>query len=187
MGPRVREDDVPGAWALNDPAAARTRFRRPLFRRDVDDGLEPPAELDRVVLRQARVAIEDERPLRMFRLSRWAAPVAIAATLVLGLSIVFKAGMETEPKIPTVTVESASQRYEPPVETLAPPPPPPAAEVSAADSGAVVVDLAPWRRDARSWQAEIQRLRTSGDAARADAEQAEFNRHQRAYAGSPDR
>jgi hypothetical protein len=163
------------------------RRRRPVFRRDVDDGLEPPPELDRIVLRQARQAIEDERPLRMFRMSRWAAPVAIAATLVLGLSIVFKAGMDPEPRIPQVTVESAAQRYETPAETFSPPPPPPAAEVGAADSGAVVVDLTPWRRDARSWQAEIQRLRTRGEVARAEAEQAEFNRQQRAYAASPDR
>jgi hypothetical protein len=161
--------------------------RRPMFRRDVDDGLEPPAELDRIVLRRARVAIEDERPLRMFRMSRWAAPLAIAATLVLGLSMVFKAGMETEPKIPQVTVESAAQRYEPPAEALAPPPPPSATALPAADSGAVVVDLAPWRRDAATWQAEIRRLRSSGDVARAEAEQVEFNRQQRAYAASPDR
>ena len=59
---------------------------RPLFRRDVDDGLEPPAELDRIVLRQARQAIEDERPVRMFGMPRWAAPMAIAASLVLGIS-----------------------------------------------------------------------------------------------------
>ncbi|HKU88284.1 MAG TPA: hypothetical protein VJP84_00715, partial [Steroidobacteraceae bacterium] len=63
--------------------------RRPLFRGDVDDGLEPPAELDRIVLRQARDAIEDDRPIRFFGMPRWAAPVAIAATLVLGISIVF--------------------------------------------------------------------------------------------------
>jgi hypothetical protein len=46
---------------------------------------------------------------------------------------------------------------------------------------------AAWRRDARSWQAEIERLRASGDTARADAELAEFNRQYRAYAVSPDR
>ena len=33
---------------------------------------EPPAELDRLVLRQAREAIENDRPLRVFRAPRWA-------------------------------------------------------------------------------------------------------------------
>ena len=58
--------------------------RKPVFR-SPDDMFEPPAELDRVVLRQAREAIESERPVRVFRDPRWAAPVALAATLVLGV------------------------------------------------------------------------------------------------------
>jgi hypothetical protein len=174
------------------------RRRRRLFRGDVDDGLEPPAELDRIVLRRARDAIEDDHPVRFFGMPRWAAPVAIAATLVLGVSIVFRAGLQPEQRVPQVRVENISQRVEigepaatsPPAETPAPP-----ADASA--GGAVVIDLASpmnvnntvpaWRHDAKAWQAEIQRLRTSGDAARADAEQAEFNRQFRAYAASPDR
>jgi hypothetical protein len=160
--------------------------RRPLFRRELDDGLEPPAELDRVVLRQARDAIEGDRPLRMFKMSQWAAPTAIAATLVLGLSIVFKAGMDSDTKVPEVTVESTAQRHEAPAEGHSPPPPAPLPGASAESDG-LVADNTPWRADARAWQAEIQRLRSTGDLARADAEQAEFNRHQRAYAASPDR
>ena len=115
--------------------------RRPLFRRDVDDGLEPPAELDRIVLRQARDAIEEDRPLRLFGMPRWAAPVAIAATLVVGLSIVFRAGMEPERRVPEVRVESVAQRvdYPPQAERAAPAPEAPP-ETDA--SGAVVVDLA---------------------------------------------
>ncbi len=216
--------------------------RRPLFRRDVDDGLEPPAELDRVVLRQAREAIEGDRPLRVFRASRWTAPVAIAATLVLGLSIVFKAGIPELDKVPEVTIENVAQRVEYPAAESAPPPAQVRAEVpEAADmQGPVVVDLASparntaapvappppaptvmargevakglragapletasapsaaeapvtadvpdWRRDSKTWQAEIDRLRASGDHARANAELAEFNRQHRAYAVAPDR
>jgi len=200
--------------------------RRPLFRRDVDDGLEPPAELDRIVLRQARDAIEGERPMRLFGMPRWAAPVAIAATLVLGLSVVLKTGMEPSDRIPEVRVENIApevrvediapevrveeiaQRIDPPDAQVATPPaiaPAPAPPNAPAASDAVVVDLASppvmattsaparageaaaWRRDARSWQAEIERLRASGDTARADAELAEFNRQYRAYAVSPDR
>jgi hypothetical protein len=44
-----------------------------------------------------------------------------------------------------------------------------------------------WRRDTRSWLAEIERLRSTGDIARAEAELAEYKRQQRAYAGAPDR
>jgi hypothetical protein len=170
--------------------------RGPLFRAELDDDLEPPAELDRLVLRQAREAIQPQPPMRLLRMPRWAAPVAIAATLVLGLSVVFKASLPVEHKIPRVTVENAAQRLEQaaPVSEAAPP------------EGTVIVDLAPpraardtvavvpagngatpWRRDAQSWRAEIERLRSAGEVARADAEQAEFNRQQRAYAVSPDR
>lgn len=165
--------------------------RRPLFRGDVDDGLEPPAELDRIVLRQARDAIEDVRPIRFFGMPRWAAPVAIAATLVLGLAVVFKAGVQPQDRVPEVRVENVAQRIDvtpaAPVVAQAPAEAAPA-DASGADNSVVTVDLAPaWRHDARTWQAEIQRLRASGQGARADAEQAEFNRQFRAYAGSPDR
>jgi hypothetical protein len=44
-----------------------------------------------------------------------------------------------------------------------------------------------WRRDTKSWLAEIERLRNAGDIARAEAELAEYKRQQRAYAGAPDR
>jgi hypothetical protein len=167
--------------------------RRSPFRREADDGLEPPPELDRIVLRQAREAIESERPMRLFRMPRWAAPVAIAATLVLGLAVVFRAGMPPTERVPEVRVENAAQRIDFP-----PPAPPPATSVPTAtdpESGTVVVTLgtpmgatAPsWRSDAKAWQAEIERLRASGEQARAAAEQAEFNRQYRAYAVSPDR
>jgi hypothetical protein len=145
------------------------RKRRPLFR-ELDDGIEPPAELDRIVLRHARQAIEPEPEMRVYRSPRWAAPVAIAATLVVGLAFVLQFGPPARPTVqPEVTVENIAQRVE------VPPAPPAAA------------DTPEWRRDARSWMAEIERLRASGDLARANAEQAEFNRQHRAYAASPDR
>jgi hypothetical protein len=45
----------------------------------------------------------------------------------------------------------------------------------------------PWRRDAQTWLAEIERLRAAGNHAAADAEMAEYNRQHRAFAGAPDR
>jgi len=147
--------------------------RKPVFRPD-DEMFEPPAELDRVVLRQAREAIKPEEPMRVFSAPRWSMPIALAATLVLAFAVIFRAGMPQEkasPK-PEVTVQSISDRVESPAVAAAP--------VVASESPA-------WRRDAKSWQAEIQRLRDAGDTARADAEYAEFKRQQRAYASSPDR
>src|SRR5689334_3558074 len=88
------------------------RRRRPLFRADVDDGLEPPPELDRIVLRQAREAIEADRPVRLLGMPRWAAPLAIAATLVMGLAIVFRAGLSPVERVPEVKVENVAQRID---------------------------------------------------------------------------
>jgi hypothetical protein len=225
------------------------KFRPP------DDVFGPPEELDRVVLRQAREAIETPRPVGVFRGPRWATPVALAATLVLAVGVVFHAGMpqKREP-VAEVSVQSVAQRVDYPSEetetapAAAPAPSPRAiaankvAREAADASGTVVVDLAApaeadrfspppaaapvvarrageqslrersvaeaaadssagarsapaaipaavpdWRRDTKSWLAEIERLRNAGDTARADAELAEYKRQQRAYAGAPDR
>jgi hypothetical protein len=178
--------------------------RRPLFRREVDEGLEPPAEVDRLVLDRARDAIREPEPMRFYRGPRWAAPMAIAATLVLGLAFVFHSGTpETRQVVPEVRVENVSARYvEPaaPAPTPAPPPPSVQQSASAGTADTMVVDLVPpsaatpvagetpaWRRDPGTWLAEIERLRAAGETARADAEMAEFNRLHRAQAGSPDR
>jgi hypothetical protein len=162
--------------------------RKPVFRAP-DDLFEPPAELDRLVLRQAREAIEAERPMRVFRGPRWAAPVAIAATLVLGVAIVFRVGMPPKRAVvPEVTVQNVAQQLE--YREAAPAP---ALESPAAAGDEVIVELSPakqspgWRRDSKTWLAEIERLRNAGDTQRADAELAEFKRQQRAYAGAPDR
>ena len=74
---------------------------------------EPPAELDRVVLRQAREAIETGRPLRVFRNPRWATPVALAATLVLAFTVLFYAGLpQTRSPVPEVTVQNVAERVD---------------------------------------------------------------------------
>jgi hypothetical protein len=52
---------------------------------------------------------------------------------------------------------------------------------------ATSTEVPTWRHDPKTWMAEIERLRNAGDTARADAELAEFNRQQRAYAVGPDR
>jgi hypothetical protein len=160
--------------------------RRPLFRRDVDDGLEPPPELDRVVLRQAREAIRAEDPMPLYRGPRWAAPMAIAATLLLGLAVVFQVADQQAPTPEReVRVESVAQRTDSAAELIPPAPPPAAPATRQADVSTSA--SAAWRQNPEAWLAEIQRLRAAGDTARADAELAEYNRQQRAFAASPDR
>ena len=81
-----------------------------MFRRPPDDPLEPPDELDRIVLRQAREAIKSDEPMKVFSGPRWSVPVALAATLLLAFTVVFQAGMPAK-KAPTpeVTVQNVAQ------------------------------------------------------------------------------
>lgn len=225
--------------------------RKPVFGRATEDPLEPPDELDRVVLRQAREAIQGERPQRVFKGPRWGAPLAVAATLLLAMTVILHVGMSAKPvPRPEVTVQTISQRIEqaapavrapannsaradaaqPAAAAAAPnaggavpggfvseeeagryahaPPAAPRTGVIVADraagSGAVVTDVsappseaqravakaapAPvFRRDSKTWLAEIERLRADGNAVQAEAELAEYKRQHRAYAVSPDR
>jgi hypothetical protein len=250
------------------------RRRRPMFGRPGDD-LEPPAELDRIVLRQAREAIEAEKPQRVFRAPTWGMPVALAATLVLAFTIILRVGAPTKEARPEVTVQNVARSIEFPASPAAAPAPGDSAagaEIAEQDAPVIVnltdpvADARParrldkvadnartrpaappfaseeeanrysqpagasssrtaadeqyagvvingqraevtrtgelrtesaaakagapapeWRRDSRTWLAEIERLRAAGDVARADAELAEYKRQHRAYAGAPDR
>jgi hypothetical protein len=225
--------------------------RKPIFGRASDDPLEPPDELDRIVLHQAREAIRAERPQRIFKGPRWGAPLAVAATLLLAMTVILHVGMPAKPlPRPEVTVQTVSQRIDPaaPAELAAannsaradaaparvapaaaasdsaapggfvseeeadryahaPPAAPRAGAIiedPVPDSRAVVADIsappsearrdgakgarAPvFRRDSKTWLAEIERLRADGNAAQAEAELAEYKRQHRAYAVSPDR
>ena len=268
------------------------RRRKPTFRRAPDDVLEPPPELDRIVLRQAREAIEAERPQRVYRGPGWGAPLALAATLLLAFTIILQVGMPKKARVPEVTVQTVAQRLDYPAaapaaatpraaapmadvpyanaarseavvdlaepvaekrevagpapqergaamadasltasapalvsqeeaDRYAPAPPPapsPARARSSAgttQSGVVVEDTLTgsrnvitsvqpppteaqralakassspeWRRDSKTWLAEIERLRAEGRSAEADAEMAEFKREHRAYAVAPDK
>lgn len=183
--------------------------RKPVFRPPADETFEPPAELDRVVLRQAREAIKPPEPMRMFSAPRWSMPIALAATLGLAFTVIFRAGMPppTQASKAEVTVQNVAEAVEAPSAIAAPPPAEaeraPMANASNARraDASVAMDAAGaapapaakashvpgWRNDPKSWLAEIQRLRDAGDSARADAEYAEFKREHRAYAVAPDR
>lgn len=54
---------------------------------------EVPAELDRLVLRQAHDAVKSTRPAKPRTWMRWTAPLALAASAVLVVSIVIESGV----------------------------------------------------------------------------------------------
>jgi len=139
--------------------------RKPLFRRPVDD-LQPPEEVDRVVLRRAREAIEIERPQRAFRGANWGAPLAIAATLLVVFSVVVHFMQTSSKAVPEVTVQQVAQ----PVAAASP-----------------AVTTPAWRNDSQSWLAQIEKLRAAGRNAEADAELAAYKREHRALAVDPNR
>ena len=121
------------------------RRRKPRFRAP-DDMFEPPAELDRLVLRQAREAIESERPLKIFHGPRWAAPVALAATLLLTVTIILQTGVPPKPApVPEVTVQNIAERVEMSAAAAPLAPAPSAADQRARDdapASGVIVELA---------------------------------------------
>jgi hypothetical protein len=86
---------------------------------NIDEPLEPPGELDDSVLKQARAAIQGRRQ-QPSRPGRWAMPVALAATILLCLSVVLNVKLNTNR--PTVGRPSPA-----PVAGNAAPAPPPAA------------------------------------------------------------
>ncbi|MEO8062696.1 MAG: hypothetical protein ABI821_08095 [Pseudomonadota bacterium] len=151
--------------------------RKPIFSRSAEEPLEPPDEVDRLVLHQAREAVEGARPTRVFRSPRWGAPLAVAATLVLALTVILQTGMPAKPEpIPEVTVQTVAQRLDYPA-AAAPAPAPAAnnrarAEVARPAEAAVAaensdssfsVDLGP---DAMSAPARTGGLVSEGEAER---------------------
>ena len=170
--------------------------KRPVFRRPTDDEIEPPNDVDRLVLRQARDAIKPAQPERMYRGPGWGVPLAVAATLLVCLSMVLHVVMPRK-TAPADATQQVAQRVNaaPAGETGAAPSTvaapsttaAPAAMPADASAGIAAATDTPWRGDARSWLAEIERLRAEGKAAEADAELTLYKRQHRAYASSPDR
>lgn len=71
---------------------------------------EVPAELDRLVLRQAADAVKSRRPSWM----RWTAPLAVAASAVVVLSIVVETGVRDETAVlhsPAATIEAKRREH----------------------------------------------------------------------------
>jgi hypothetical protein len=78
----------------NDDFEAYLKRRVPVDRRlALIDRLEPPPELDRIIIGQARLAIQGPAPMPVFRAPKWALPMGLAATILVSLSILLDLGM----------------------------------------------------------------------------------------------
>jgi hypothetical protein len=78
----------------NDDFEAYLKRRVPIDRRvALIDRLEPPPELDRIIIGKARVAIQGPAPMPVFRAPKWALPMGLAATILVSLSILLDLGM----------------------------------------------------------------------------------------------
>ena len=156
--------------------------RKPLFRRATAHELEPPEDVDRLVLRQAREAIKPAKHLEEIRGPGWGMPLALAATVLITVTIVLNVMVPKKAGHASADIHQVAQRVDSPApgETSAP---------AAAEQSATAKTAASpaWRRDGQSWLAEIDKLRAEGKNAEADAEMAEYKRQHRAYASGPDR
>jgi hypothetical protein len=175
--------------------------RSPLQRKLTEiDRLEPPQELDRIVLSRARVAIEGSESMPLYRSLRSSLPFGLAATLVLVITVV----IATHPRSashPSPAVAKAVPASAPGRQAAAPPP-------AAMRSSAAVDALgetklaapvpgrvmaipatsanlqAPPARDATAWLKDIRELRRSGRNAEAEREWSAFLKAHPEYSGS---
>jgi hypothetical protein len=110
------------------------------------DRLEPPAELDRIIIGHAREAIHGPIPVGHFRGSglpapRWALPMGMAATILLSLSILLDLGMKGAMQRDASWGPRAARTVAAPAELVLAMPPQPAVE--SAPEPASVAQLAP--------------------------------------------
>jgi hypothetical protein len=88
--------------------------RSPLHRRLSDiDNAEPSVEIDRLVLNRAREAIDTPSP-PLFKTSRWALPLGLAATILIAFTVVLNIDHHA------ATTRSAASTASPPAARAAP-------------------------------------------------------------------
>ncbi len=64
------------------------------------DRLEPPPELDRIIIGNARKAIQGATPAPVYRAPKWALPAALAATIVISFAVVLELGLRPHQSAP---------------------------------------------------------------------------------------
>jgi hypothetical protein len=86
------------------------------------DRLEPPPELDRIVIGNARRAIQGAAPVRLYKAPKWALPVGLAATIVLSSVVVLELGLRAkQPVVAQEPVETELVAEAPEASALAAP------------------------------------------------------------------
>lgn len=160
----------------NDDFEAYLTRRRPIQTGpSPTDGLEPPAELDRIVIGKARQAIQPPPTLRMFRGPGWALPVGLVATL----SLVVVVGLHFGARMPSVAAR-VKEAATPAAQSVAGAQAGDRAAKSPAFAGkAAEVQLdREAHPDPAVWLAAIQKLRATGQT---DAAERELSRFRDAY------
>ena len=101
------------------------------------DRLEPPPELDRIIIARARQSIQAAPPVPLFRAPRWALPMGMAATILISLSVLLDLGMRDavrrDARRPAMIVAAMARQSEPA-----------AAATSAATAAPAAIETAPW-------------------------------------------
>jgi hypothetical protein len=64
------------------------------------DHLEPPPELDRIIIGNARRAIQGASPVRLYQAPKWALPAGLAATIVISSVVVLELGLRAKQPAP---------------------------------------------------------------------------------------
>ena len=148
----------------------RARFDRRLKSLD---RLEPPLELDRIIIGQARQAIQGAPPVPMFRAPRWALPMGMAATILISLSILLDLGVRDAIRkdagrpgamVRAIAPSAAPGPALPPEPEEAPSPPAPAPVDASPTNAAPAIRTAPWPPLSRSVTVEVRAsARTAAD------------------------
>ncbi len=197
--------------------------------------LEPPAGRDRVVIGDARKAIQDAPPAHLFRAPKWALPAALATAILISFAILLDLSVRAQraeherQELPAKTAEAptgarasstaaraehaATAAQPPPIQTAPWPPLPSPSKVASANespraetvrpplSSATArtrlarVEVATTRSrtgsesaareaapDPAVWAAQIEKLRTEGQAAEVEQETKRFHQTYPGYA-----
>lgn len=101
------------------------------------DRLEPPTELDRIIIARARQSIQPAPSVPLFRAPRWALPMGMAATILISLSVLLDLGVRDavrrDARRPAMMAAAVARQAEPA-----------AAATSAATAAPAAIETAPW-------------------------------------------
>jgi hypothetical protein len=81
----------------DDEFEAYLKRRTPIDKRMSSlDQLEPPPELDRIVIGKARKAIHGGSPFNLYHAPKWALPVGLAATILISFAVLLDLGVRAK-------------------------------------------------------------------------------------------